>query len=300
MVCDKEGPCAATYQPVVCSIEPVDGGFVVELGGTYVPDDRGEVPRPRPRLAFDAAHGWRAAPPGAPSKCVWMQPRCDLPAPAPRLAAPEFSRLRPASTGWDREGLDQQVGPCVEQDGAVWFGVRFYEGEGISGVGGIGRFDPRSGDLTMHRPEILRDCSIDVIAHDGRRLWAGTYREGEGTPQPAHGLVRYDWVRRRVEGPMEEEDQPCGFHVTGLVRLDHTMWVATDVGLSRWDDATRRWTHFLPDPPSVRETTCTTMYRRTLDALERAAVGGYEMRVQFIRDVERLRPSAARRLPGPR
>ncbi|HET9551517.1 MAG TPA: hypothetical protein VFP50_00980, partial [Anaeromyxobacteraceae bacterium] len=42
---------------------------------------------------------------------------------------------------------------------------------------------------------------------------------------------------------------------------------SADRAVLKADDATRRWTHFLPAPPSVRETTCAAMYRRTLDAL---------------------------------
>ncbi len=85
-----------------------------------------------------------------------------------------FRKLRPDWSRWPVAGLEQEIGPCVEGDAAVWFGIEFYEGEGMSGVGGVGRFGTLAGRVDVRRPVPLRDSSVNVLANDGRTLWIGT------------------------------------------------------------------------------------------------------------------------------
>ena len=87
--------------------------------------------------------------------------------------------------------IDQDYGACTPRHGSVWFGISYYDGEGTTGIGGIGRYDPRTRRTELRRPKILRESSIAHLLHDGEYLWLGTvgHHVCTGTP-PTLGLVR--------------------------------------------------------------------------------------------------------------
>jgi hypothetical protein len=52
--------------------------------------------------------------------------------------------------------------------------------------------------------------------------------------------------------------------------VQESLWVATDVGISRWDSKDDKWMHYLPDrepPYNVKEGSCGTFYRNILNSL---------------------------------
>ena len=158
---------------------------------------------------------------------------------------------------------------CVQADGKLWFGLGFYEGEGMDGVGGIGMYDPVTKRLEIRRPAWIRDKSVTSIAHDGRFLWLAVHQQYEGTTS-GHGLVRYDWPGDELV-PMRGLDAPCGVTVNDLLLDRGTLWVSADT-LSRRDLPTGAWTHFVlsGDGARLTETSCRAWYAKVLDAAARA------------------------------
>ncbi len=86
----------------------------------------------------------------------------------------------------------------------------------------------------------------------------------------------------------------------GFLGLDGAMWVATDIGLSRWD-ARSGWHHFLPDPATGRvlEASCVDIYRKVLATMDRLPQEEDWVRESFVRTVKRMYPAAARELAAP-
>ncbi len=265
-------PCPEGHFPAVCCLEPKGRGFVATLCGTYSGDAKpqGAAEHMHPRVAFDARTGWRWLEPSVSAQCPArtrsgsVKPQaCPEGLSLPQLTIAELEKLRPgaaANVGPASGGeVGQEFGDCVEYGGYSWFGIGFYDSEGLTGVGGIGRFNPRTRKLEIRRPPLLRDSSSAALLHDGRWLWLATYRQGEGGDHPTHGLVRYAWTTDRL---VQEVVAPCGFMVTGMVKLGDVLWVASDMGLSR-RNANDRWEHFVfrvgEDPPIV-PMSCTQMY----------------------------------------
>lgn len=172
-------------------------------------------------------------------------------------------------------GFEQKVSVCTEHDGAVYFGISFYQGEGSWGIGGIGRYYPQTREVQIKRPRLLRNSSINQIVHDGHSLWLGTTGHYECIGLPAtEGLVRFQWETGGIETRTSRYNRgPCGFVVHGFISNDQEFWVATDLGVSmfkRHGPTGREWKHFVPDlnaSPVMRETTCEALYTELLDSL---------------------------------
>ena len=216
----------------------------------------------------------------------------------PALAENPADPSAPRAPG--NNGVDQKYGACTVRDGNTWFGISYYRGEGSTGIGGIGRYDPKTRKLELRRPKVLRESSIFHLLHDGDYLWLGTAGEYEceGTP-PTLGLVRYDWKTGNALAFLDGSDGPCGLLVNGLAQVGDDVWVATDLGLSRWNRKTSKWRNYVLDAaasPPARETSCPDLYRRLLQTLPRSgwnevmpAESPYH---QLTKTLARLRPRA--------
>jgi hypothetical protein len=175
------------------------------------------------------------------------------------------------------EEIDQKVSACVESGGYVYFGIGFYWGEGTRGVGGIGRWDKKTGKVDVRRPQQLQETGVTHLAHDGKYLWIGTGNQHECMGMvPTEGLLRYDWDKDHLDRADPSGQGLCGFMVRGLLVRDHTLVVATDMGLSLGSgvglENPIRWRHLVPDlqaPGFMRETTCDALYNHLLRTVSR-------------------------------
>jgi hypothetical protein len=150
---------------------------------------------------------------------------------------------------------------------------------------------------------IKQGQAVDVMVSDGASLWLGV-SERRGCGVRPRGLVRYDWRRDAAHAFRGTDAGPCGFLVHDLLLRDDTLWVATDLGVSRlrlspedWDE----WTHYAPstDGAALEETACGSLL--TVVAEAAAAPGGEELggwlaefRPKFVRRLRRhgMRPAS--------
>ncbi len=252
--------------PSVVNLEVLEDGFRVQAAGRH--HDRQK--KTAPTLTYTPDAGWRksgTSPCSGPT-CGAESQACNVKLPNIVLSDKEILAL----TDWTHiPDIEQKIGACVQHGDYVYFGIEFYQGEGTSGIGGIGRYNLKTKEMDIRRPKVLTHTSVNHILHDGKDLWFGTVGHYEciGTP-PTKGLIRYEWdsqkVRRIYRGP-------CGFVVHGLMADDKALWVATDFGISRlargragWG----RWHHFVPDlttESGMRKTTCDALYTEMLDTL---------------------------------
>ncbi len=230
--------------------------------------------------------------------CLGDAPVCSASVPKIELSADELGILRPeyAELAVEPEAIDQSIGACAETDSHLWFGLRFYSGEGVVGVGGVGRIELETGQMELRRPDLLRELSIDRMLFDGRHLYVSTTHDYECLGAlPSLGLLEYSWTEDRFE-----RVPTCGRGIHDLKLVNGDLWVATDMGLSigrpELDEAgieRRVWRHYEPDPTSssvMRETACEEIHAHAasqwvrfdaahdfLDSNAQLAAAGYSM-----------------------
>lgn len=194
---------------------------------------------------------------------------CEADLPRIDLSREDLVRMRPEledqvmSPRFERESIEQRPVSCQRDGAFVYFGLAFYGGEGSVGVGGIGRMDLASKAVDVRRPHALRGVSIRKLLKSGDTIWLATEESTEGTRGPAVGLARYDWDEDRLETFQGSHEGPCGLWVNDLLLHGGELWVATELGLSRYSLGSRRWRHFVPvghPAQELRETTCDRLY----------------------------------------
>jgi len=285
----RPGDCAIVCYdeiayPVVSKIEVFDDHVRLVLGGRSLSDRSQEHPVVRHTLqGHILQRGWALDPPvrcvhDSDPGCYRDDKRCAERIPKILLSPDDLTELRPqhAFDGLSQESIDQSVGGCVESGSNLWFGIRFYSGEGITGVGGFGRVYGDSGSVEIRRPIEVRDHSVNRVAFDGETLYVATVGHFEclGDP-PAAGLLAYRWKDEQIA-----QVPTCGKRVHDLQLVGTALWVATDMGLSigtlepdRESGSVRRlWKHYEPRPELAEvmlEATCDEIYARVLEAPRR-------------------------------
>ncbi|MEO2004023.1 MAG: hypothetical protein ABGY41_07970, partial [Candidatus Poribacteria bacterium] len=152
----------------------------------------------------------------------------------PAVTPEELLRYRPAMTGYTQAAIEQHLGPvrvvwrgddlpmrpCGDH---VWFGIRFYEGEGVTGLGGFGYFDLAARQYTVFRPQAVADWSVSALS--GRNvMWMGLVRHPEGAEQSG-GLLRYDAKTAKTK------IYPVTAVITGLHRIPAGIFALTHYGV---------------------------------------------------------------------
>lgn len=186
-------------------------------------------------------------------------PRPEPRRPAIAIAVPQttyddFAAVRPQRVrdGYRREFTEfhEEVGPTQSFGGKIWFGKTFYDGEGHTGVGGFGTFEPTRQQLTLMRLPQLNDFSASAILVDETTVWLGLVHRTEYNDITG-GLLRYD---RDTE---TARVLPTPGKVVQIVRIKGQTLIAHHLGFDVIDED-GRWTRFLVDKTSdgrVRVTT---------------------------------------------
>jgi hypothetical protein len=235
--------------PLISKLNETEHGIKITLRGFYAKDQF----RNLPVIYWNEEKGWQA---NSDDKCI----SCES------SHYNQYQSMIPHIEPIPVEDMDAEEKPSIPAyyDGHIWFGLGFYWGEGSIGTGGIGRYTPATKQLEIRRPAELKRVPIQKVVHDGENLWAATKYvfECEDDP-PALGLLKYDWSNNKLTQFKSVNEGPCGFVIHDLVWKNGSLWVATDIGLSRWIKENDQWVHYLPDkkdPSLVVTMSCPAIY----------------------------------------
>lgn len=148
--------------------------------------------------------------------------------PLPQSTWDEFAAVRPdrVANGYRRDVtvIEERAGPWQRVGDRIWFGRTFYDGEGTTGVGAIGRFDLASRSFSFISPEALRPWSASALLIEDDVAWVGLVRHPEGADY-GHGLLRVHLTDRNTGLT------PIADMITGIVRWRGALYVATTNGV---------------------------------------------------------------------
>ena len=153
-------------------------------------------------------------------------------------ARPEWvqrHRRRPDVASFEHE----VIGPYQIVGDRFWFGKTFYDGEGSTGVGGFGYFDPEDKKYVVFSPSEIAPWSASALWVEDAVVWVGRVRHPEGAPFPG-GILRYE----RASGEVKEFD--VGEVISQIKRWQGKIYLATDNGLYILQDS--RLTRYVFEP----------------------------------------------------
>jgi hypothetical protein len=127
-------------------------------------------------------------------------------------------------SGTDPAEMNEQVGPHQVEGGRLWFGKTFYNGEGLTGVGGFGYFDADSAAYRLLVPPEIRKWSVSAILVEPECVWLALDHRGEYGNYPG-GLLR--WDRKTATVRMFKVETV----VTGMVEASGTVYLGATDGI---------------------------------------------------------------------
>jgi hypothetical protein len=163
--------------------------------------------------------------------------------PLPQSTADEYNRLRPEDrvrNGSKRPIEPQEyerqevIGPHQTEDGRIWFGKRYYDSEGMRGVGAFGYFDFATRSYQLFSPRAIAGWGISAILVQPDKIWLGLDEFGEDIATVPGGLARWDRVTHAVQR------YPLEFVVNRIRPEGDSLRLETSDGYAVFHDGTFR------------------------------------------------------------
>jgi hypothetical protein len=121
--------------------------------------------------------------------------------PLPQSTVQQWAKARPDQI---RNGLrpeqasiSENIGPVQPIGNYLWFGKTFYDGEGSTGVGGFGCFDPFIRRYVLRSTPELRPWSVAALLLEEDALWLSLVHRGE-YGDSSGGVLRWDRDTQKV------------------------------------------------------------------------------------------------------
>ncbi len=175
----------------------------------------------------------------------------------PKSTFEELARYRPAEARpHERYHRDRSSSPIDDEDDIFegegigphqivedrfWFGKSFYDGEGSTGIGGFGYFDPEAKRYVLFSPPEIIPWSVSALWVGERNIWLGLVHHGEWGSS-AGGLLRFNRSGgRTTELGLSES---YGYQIIRQIKSKgrrFETYLATNVGLfvDNWGRLTR-------------------------------------------------------------
>lgn len=157
--------------------------------------------------------------------------------PSPSYNAYKRWRYPPQPHYW----IQNDIGEYVQVGNSLWFVIDFYDGEGSTGIGGLGLFDLGTKEFGVLRHPFLVNCSTGIILSKGDTVLVATGGNFEYGLYGCNGLVLID-TKTGMIAQLDARNSPLDgdyFYAMNIVG-DH-LWMATDRAIVGWDLRNGTW-----------------------------------------------------------
>ena len=160
----------------------------------------------------------------------------------PKSTFEQFARLRPdkvrdgygPNSMFEEEGIGE-IGAYQIFENRFWFGKSFYEGEGSTGIGGFGYFDPDERRFVVFSPPEIVRSSVSALLVEDEEIWLalGDY----GFSNYSDGLLRYERNSKDLEHFIVGKNRCHGNRycsvefITQIKRWKDSLYLASTNGL---------------------------------------------------------------------
>jgi hypothetical protein len=176
--------------------------------------------------------------------------------PLPQSTFEQYQRLRAADTKINPVTAEtyhgqEVIGPSQIENGKIWFGNNYYDGEGERGVGAFGYFDTTTRMYTLFSPPEVARWEISAILVQPDTVWLGLDSFVEDISTSPGGLARFN---RRTH---EVHRYPFEFGITKITAEGDSLRFKTLNGYALFRDgdvkrflSTGRQVAKFPPPPT--------------------------------------------------
>lgn len=120
------------------------------------------------------------------------------------------------------------IGPRQIVDDTLWFAKTFYDGEGLTGVGGFGSFDTQAREYRLYSPAEIKQWSATAMLVEPDAIWLGLAHRGEYGGSGG-GILRFDRSTQKVNRLVLQET------VSEIARAGDRLVIATGFGAALLD-----------------------------------------------------------------
>lgn len=196
---------------------------------TYLKSTFGSAPNEHIELVSDASSAFTPVPFGSSQGFQLSRDVARSDGVDPRLFILEKNGRKTKKYQLPQSGpgpeMNEEIGPWQILDNQLWFAKTFYNGEGMTGVGGFGYFDTDSRAYRIFSPQAIRRWSATAMLVEKEAVWLGLTHRGEWADSSG-GIARVAQGTNKVAViPMREI-------VLQIVRVGEALVVATDFGIA--------------------------------------------------------------------
>jgi hypothetical protein len=123
---------------------------------------------------------------------------------------PEDARINPLAATANQYDRQEVIGPYQIDDGRIWFGNGYYDGDGDRGVGAFGYFDTATRRYSLFSPPEVARYEISAILVEPEAVWLALDQFGEDISTSPGGLVRWNRMTHEIQ------KYPLEFVVNGI------------------------------------------------------------------------------------
>lgn len=117
--------------------------------------------------------------------------------PLPQSTANQYIRLRPYDLRLnpltpDKYERSEVIGPYQIDDGKIWFGNNYYDGEAMRGVGALAISIGQPADTLFSLPPEVARYEVSAILVESGRVWVALDQFGEAVSMSPGALVQWN------------------------------------------------------------------------------------------------------------